>query len=445
MEQVHTLTEPEPPRNGQPHDDPDHVGVPPAVPRVGKSRVIFLTGLGVAAVAGAFWLGWVPHRERVELIEARAERMRNSIPRVNVVAVRQAGEFSESLLPGNVQALEETVVYARTTGYLNRWLVDIGDEVQAGQLLAEIDTPEVDQQLEQARAQLGQLQAKLKTAEAAATFAAATFDRYAALLKTESVTAQEYDDRLARRDTTAAAVDAAQADIAAGQANVNRLVELQSFSMVYAPFSGTITRRTIEIGQLVTTGTNTAQPLFQISKTDPVRVFIDVPQMYAPGVEIGLETELVVRELPNEKFVGTVTRTSRSIDQATRTLLTEIRVPNPNHKLLTGSYVQVKLRTRRQVPPLIVPATAIIVNAEGSQVAIVEKGNSVRLRSVEIEGNIGSEVGLSSGLEPGMMVVTNPGDRLRDGQIVQINSAPDSPAEPTSASPRPVVRQAASH
>lgn len=432
-------------RPGPAHVDPDDAGTPPPPPHV-KPPMLFLLGLlGIAVLAGLFFYGWRPRVQQERHLQTDAQRMKDAVTRVQAVTSRQAEATTQMLLPGDVQALEETTVYARTTGYLRSWLVDIGDEVQAGQLLAEIDTPEVDQQLRQAQAELGQLKAKLNTAKASQQLAESTFVRYRNLVKTESVTQQGYEERLADSLTTAAAVEAAEADVNAGQANVQRLVELQSFSKVYAPFSGTITSRSIELGQLVTTGASTAQPLYRIAKTDPVRVFIHVPQMYAPGVTVGLDTKIIVRERPDRDFSGKVTRTARAIDPATRTLLTEIQSPNSDHALLTGSYVQVQLKTTKEHPPVLIPATALIVNAEGTNVAVINDELRIHLQPVHVEGDVGADVALWSGLAPGTRIVANPGDRMREGELVQIDqpvegsssqAAATTTATPTSGSTR---------
>jgi len=402
--------------------DPDHLGDPPPPPRLGVVPTVLLALLGIAGLAGMFVYGWLPRVQQEKNLQADAHQVRTAIPRVQATISRQAEAVTEMTLPGDVKALEETTVYARTTGYLRSWMVDIGDEVKAGQLLAEIDTPEVDQELRQVQAQLGQLNAKLNTAKASAELAASTFARYQTLVKSESVTQQEYDERQANARTSAAAVEAAVADVSAGTANLQRLVELQSFSKVYAPFSGTITQRTIELGQLVTTGSANAQPLYRIAKTDPVRIYVNVPQMYAPGIEVGMETTILVREQPGQHFTGLVTRTARAIDPATRTLLTEIQTPNPDHALLTGSYVQVELKTRREHPPVLIPATALIVNADGTHVAVIDETSRIHLQPVVVEGDFGSDVGLLSGLEVGVRVVANPGDRMSEGIQVQVRT-----------------------
>lgn len=409
--------------------DPDHIGSPPPPPRV---HPVLTMGVGVlllAALSGLYVLGQMPRIEQEHRLQADVTAVKNELPRVQAAISRQAEAINRMTLPGDVQALEETTVYARTTGYLHSWLVDIGDEVKAGQLLAEIDTPEVDQQLRQAQAELGQLKAKLNTAKASAQLAASTFARYQNLVKSESVTQQDYDERQASALITAAALEAAEADVNAGTANVQRLVELQSFSRVYAPFGGTITQRSIDLGQLVTTGSGTGQPLYRIAKTDPVRVFVNVPQMYAPGITVGMETKIMVREQPGRQFRGIVTRTARAIDPQTRTLLTEIQSPNSDHALLTGSYVQVELQTKREHPPVLIPATALIVNADGTYVATIDSEDRVQMQHVEVEGDFGPDVGLLSGLDVGTRIVANPGDRMSNGLLVKVMEASPSGAE----------------
>jgi len=420
-------------------DDPDHVGSPPPPPRLSPFFVLGIGILFLGVLAGLFVTGWLPRVRQERRLQADAKSVRENLPRVQATLSRQADALRDMTLPGDVQALEETTVYARTTGYLRRWLVDIGDEVKAGQLLAEIDTPEVDQQLRMAQAELGQLKAKLNTAKASAELAESTFARYQNLVKTESVTQQGYDERQADARTTAAAVEAAEADVNAGTANVQRLVELQSFSRVYAPFSGTITRRSIELGQLVTTGPANAQPLYRIAKTDPVRVFVNIPQMYAPGIAVGMEAKIIVREYPGRDFRGIVTRTARAIDPSTRTLLTEIQSPNSDHALLTGSYVQVELQTRREHPPILIPATALIVNADGTHVATIDEMSRVHLTPVEVEGDFGSDIGLLSGLDVGIRIVTNPGDRMTEGLLVKVDEAASSPLQASDATGKPQI------
>ncbi|HTU26128.1 MAG TPA: efflux RND transporter periplasmic adaptor subunit [Pirellulales bacterium] len=410
--------------DGTAHDDHDEVGAPPQV----RTRFFALIGVALVALsglAGLFVLGWFPHARQEADLLAEADRIASALPRVAVVHPRQSSAVLTAMLPGDVQALEETTVFPRTSGYLKRWLVDIGDEVHEGQLLAEIDTPEVNQELRQARATLGQLRAKLLTAQANLQLADTTLGRYETLLATKAVSRQEYDERRATADTNRSTVEAAKADVTAGEANVQRLVELQSFSKVYAPFAGTITARNVQLGHLVTSGNGTAQSLFRLAKTNPVRVFVNVPQMYAPGVKVGLAAELVVREMRDRKFVGRVTRTARAIDPTTRTMLTEIQVPNPDHALLTGSYVQVKMDVERENPPMLLPAGALVINAGGTSVAVIDATRHVHFQPVEVEGDFGADIGVSGGLDPAALVVANPGERLTEGGAVEITSGPD--------------------
>jgi RND family efflux transporter MFP subunit len=399
----------------------DDVGAPPPVPR---PRFLALFGLGITAAAiltGLFLVGWIPLVRRQSVLAAEAETIKTSLPHVQIVHPRRSPAVVTALLPGDVEALEETAVYSRTNGYLKRWLVDIGDEVQSGQLLVEIDTPEIDQELQHAKATLGQLRARLLTAEANARLAHITLDRYEKLLGSKTITGQEFDERQATYATASSTVEAAKADVEAGEASVQRLTETQAFSKIYAPFAGIITTRTTEVGRLVSASNGTSQSLYRLAKTDPVRVFVNVPQIYSHGVNIGLQAELVVREMPGRKFVGKITRTARAIDPVTRTLRTEIQVPNKDHVLLTGSYVQVRLQVTRENPPLLIPASALTFDADGTRVALVDAKHHVHFQHVIVEGDFGSDVGISDGLTPDAFTVINPGQRLIEGGLVEVD------------------------
>jgi RND family efflux transporter MFP subunit len=352
-----------------------------------------------------------------------ADRIKNGLPHVTLVQPRPAPATSTTLLPGNVEALEETTVYPHTSGYLKRWLVDIGDEVKDGQLLAEIDTPDVDKELAQAKANLQQFKANQIRSEATAKLNEAIKKRYDELDLQNAASKLEVDQHRADAETAESNVAAAKASVAAAEADVQRLTTLEDFSKVFAPFAGTITARYIEVGQLVTSGNGTGQTLFHIAKTNPVRVFVHVPQMYAPGIKVDQEAELLVRELPNRKFVGRVTRTARAIDPATRTLLTEIQAPNDDHALLTGSYIQVRLNVARASPPLLIPASALIFNADGTRVALVDATGKAHFQPVEVEGDFGAEIGVSSGLSPQDRVIVAPGSRLVEGGAVEVEAA----------------------
>jgi RND family efflux transporter MFP subunit len=417
-------------KSGQP-EHVDEIGAPPPTPHPKRLGLLVLAMAAAAVLAGLFFLGWLPRHYQREGLAADAERIKNAIPRVHVARPRQSPAVTVALLPGDVQALEETTVYPRTSGYLKRWLVDIGDQVKEGQLLAEIDTPDVDQQLLQAKASLGQLKAKQLTAEATFRLADTTRRRYDELDKQNAASKLEVDQHRADAETAQAALEAAKADVKGGEADVMRLTTLQEFSKVYAPFDGTITARNVEIGQLLTNGNSSGQTLFHIAKTNPVRVFVNVPQMYSPGVKAGLKAELVVREMPGRRFVGQVARTAGAIDPTTRTLLTEVDVPNDKHLLLTGSYVQVKMDVERDNPPLLIPAAALIFNAQGTHVAVVDEQNHVHFKPVEVDADFGSDVGISSGLSVVDLVVANPGERLVEGGEVQVDSTQSTPPATT--------------
>ena len=385
---------------------------------------LLLVALG-STLGGLFYAGWMPRVHQNALLAHESEEIRTALPRVLVMTPKLAPHDSIAMLPGDVQAVEETSIYARTNGYLKRWHVDIGDEVTEGQLLAEIDAPEVDQQLRQVAATLEQLKARKRTAETTYQLAKATLERIEAL-PVGIVTMQELDERRATVETAESAISVAEADIAAGAADLQRVTELHSYLRVQAPFAGTITARNIDVGQLVTVGNGSAYALFQLARTNPVRVFINVPQIYAPGIKAGLPAELVVREIPGRTFQGTVTRTARAIDATTRTLLTEVRVPNDDHALLTGSYVQVKMNVHRDNPPLLVPASSLIFNADGVKLAVVGEGDVVHLRDVDVESDHGAQLGIATGLLPTDRVVTNPGDRLSEGLQVAVEVAAET-------------------
>ncbi len=402
----------------------DEIGRPPPPPRPNFIWLLLALLLVAGIFAGLFLAGWLPMLSREKGLTTASEKIKNSLPRVNAVHPRQSPAITVAILPGDVQALEEITIYARTSGYLKRWLVDIGDEVRAGQLLAEIEIPEIDDELRQANATLGQLAAKQATAEANNQLAQTTLRRYEALAMSKSISQQELDERRATADTAASAVTAAKADVIGGQASVQRLTTLVSFSHVFAPFAGTITARNIDVGQLVTAGNGLGQALFHLSKTDPARVFVNVPQTYSGGVRAGLKAEVTVREIANRNFVGKVTRSARAIDPQTRTMLTEIQVPNPDHALLPGSYVRVRMDVSREHPPLLIPASALIFNADGTTVALLKENRRVHFQKVEVEGDFGADVGISAGLTTAGLVISNPGQRLTEGGPV----AADEPA-----------------
>ncbi|WP_428307084.1 efflux RND transporter periplasmic adaptor subunit [Lacipirellula sp.] len=399
----------------------DEVGAMPPAPQPARWKLALITSLAVALAVGVFYLGWTPKANQQRALAREVDISKSALPRVRVTLPRAAEELTDVLLPADIQAMQETVLYPRTNGYVLRRHVDIGDQVEAGQLLAEIATPEVDAEVMQAAAELVGAEATLESEKANANLAEINAQRYRRLIKNVAASQQMLDDAEAALLVANAKVKLAEAAIQVAKANLQRVTELQSFAKVTAPFAGVVTARSIEVGQLVTAGNAQTQALFRLASTNPVRVFVNVPQVYAAHVAKDLKAQVVLREQPTQDIVGKVTRTARAIDPNTRTLLTEIQVPNDDGALLIGSYAQVKLQLQRDYTPLLIPSSAIIFNSLGTQVAAVTADNRIALHDVQIERDMGSEVGIASGLAATESVVTNPGDRMSKGLHVEID------------------------
>ncbi len=384
---------------------PDAPETEAAKPRSGARRI--LAGLGIAAVAllGVGVEGKL--RQRVALAETASAQGRP--PMVSVVQPHRAATVPAVVLPATVEPMQETTIYARTSGYVKTVHVDIGDRVAAGQLLAEIESPEVDASLREARARLDQERANLLLARA-------TLERTRQLHREQLVSQQQLDEQEAAFDTRQAAVEAAQA-------TVQSLAIQQAYQRVVAPFAGTVTSRRIDRGALITSGSGaTVASLFTIGQTDALRVFVDVPQMAAVGITPGQTVDIGLRERPGHVTSGRVVRTAGALDPRSRTLRTEVHLPNDDHALMPGMYVQVALPAASGAPALVVPANALVVRTDGPQVVVVESG-AVRYRKVVLGRDFGSEVEVVGGLTGVESLVASPGDRLTDGQIVQVASA----------------------
>jgi len=332
-------------------------------------------GLTVLIVAG-FFVGWVPLHKRQALIYAEAREQEQAVPRVETIEVARSAPKSELELPGSIQALTEAPILARANGYIKRRLVDIGDRVEAGMPVAEIEEPEVDAQLAQARADLATVEANVK-------LAGITAQRYQELLKTDSVSKQDVDNYNGD-------YSAKQAMEQSAAANVKKLEEMESFKTVYAPFSGVITLRNVDVGALINAG-NTL--LFRVAQTSTLRVYINVPQTDADSVRPGQPARLSVSNLPGRYFRGTVARTANSLDPTSRTMLVEVQVPNPNGVLLPGMYAQVDLSSARPDPPLLIPGAALIIRAEGTEVAVVRPDDTVHFQKIEIGNRQNEDLG----------------------------------------------------
>jgi membrane fusion protein, multidrug efflux system len=369
-----------------------------------------------AALLGALALlavGTVPRVLRHRAIVAEAGATTTAVPVVTVAEAHLGAATGELALPATVQGLHETGVYPRSNGYVRRWLADMGAPVRAGQVLAEIETPELDQELVQARATLSQVQATLELARA-------TLARWQDLVKEDAATRQELDEKQA-------AYNAAQASANASRANVERLTALRRFASVTAPFSGVITARNVDMGALVSAGGG-GRPLFTIAQVDTVRVLTSVPQSAAPNVRVGQAADVTVQELGSAAFRGRVTRTAQALDPSTRTLLTEIQVENRARRLLPGMFAQARLTLDRATPPLLVPANTLMLRADGPQVAVVTAGR-VRLARVTLGRDYGTEVEVTSGLTPGAALVVNPGDEVTEGAVVRVAPSAPKPRE----------------
>ena len=380
--------------------------LPPASPR--RARLIVAVVLSVLFVAGLITL-----LERLSERYALAkETERSSVPTVAFVHPVAEPADEELVLPGTLQAYEESPIYARTNGYLLRWYKDIGSKVNKGELLAQIDTPEVDQELLQARAARQQTQAQLQLAQISS-------QRWENLRKSDSVSQQEADQQTSGYQQS-------QANLAAADANVRRLEQLESFKNVYAPFSGVLTKRNIDIGTLINAGAG-GREMFDVAKVDTLRVYVDVPQTYALAVKTGTTANVTLQELPGQKFEGKVTRTANAIDTTTRTLLTEVDVPNSDARLLPGSFGQVHFGVANYTPEarkVTIPVNAMLFRSEGPRVAVIGDDGKVRLRPISIGRDYGATLEIVNGLSAADRVIINPSDSLEDGQ--QVNAVAPS-------------------
>jgi RND family efflux transporter MFP subunit len=361
----------------------------------------------VLLLVGAFTL--FQRKSQYKALADTTEKL--AVPTVSVIHPTPEAGQEDLVLPSTLQAYVESPIYARTTGYLKKWYHDIGTRVKQGELLADIDTPEVDQQLSQAKADLS-------TALANENLSKITAARYQELIKTDGVSKQEVDN--AQGDYAAK-----QASVQSAQANVRRLEELESFKHIYAPFSGVITRRNIDIGNLINAGNGgAAQELFFLAQTDPIRAYISVPEAYAPVVRSGIGAFLELTQYPGQRFEGKVVRTADAIDLATRTLNTEVDMPNRNAQLLPGGYAQVHLQVKVTGERLQVPVNALLFRSEGLRAVVVDDQHKTRLQPLTIGRDYGTTLEVLQGLKADDWIVVNPGDSLEDGITVNVKQAP---------------------
>jgi RND family efflux transporter MFP subunit len=362
-------------------------------------------------VAGGFTL--LSRRSQYKALAKETETL--AVPTVSVIHPIAEASSEDLVLPSTLQAYVESPIYARTNGYLKKWYHDIGSRVRRGELLADIDTPEIAQQLAQSRAELD-------TAQANQNLSQITASRYEGLLKTDSVSKQEADN-------AAGDLAAKRANTQSAEANVRRLQETESFRHIYAPFSGVITRRNVDIGNLINAGNGgSAQLLFTLAQTDPIRVFVNVPEIYAPAIHQGLEAYLELQQYPGQKFYGKVARTADSIDLNTRTLLTEVDVPNKSGQLLPGGYAQVHLEIKVTESRLEVPVNALLFRSEGLRAVVIDENHKTHLQPLTIGRDYGTTLEVLQGLKPTDFIVINPADSLDDGVQVNVKQIPQPPA-----------------
>jgi RND family efflux transporter MFP subunit len=387
------------------HHTPPQVTPPPELPAAPPRTAVIIVVLVVVVLALS---GAASMFSRIRAGHALANETEiDSVATVVVVHPTAEKLDEELVLPGSLQAFEESPIYARTSGYLLRWYKDIGSKVSKGELLAQIDTPEVDQELGQTRATRQQIAAQLDLAKISA-------ERWQNLRKTDSVSQQE-------ADTQTSAYQQALANLAAADANVRRLEQLESFKRVYAPFSGLLVKRNVDPGALINAGSGGVE-LFILAKVDPLRVFTNVPQAYSPAIKVGMPAYVTLAELPGQKFSGTVARTADAIDPATRTLLTEVDVPNKDGRLLRGSFGEVHFSPKINAQKVTVPVNAMLFRQEGPRLAVVGADNRVQLRPITIGRDYGATLEILGGVSLKDRVIINPADSLEDGQKVNVTA-----------------------
>jgi RND family efflux transporter MFP subunit len=391
----------------------NHAGANPAGAEVSAARrresgrgvVILLVVLVIVAVIVI--AGVMPRFKARAALKTETREL--ATPTVAVIQPKLGDPRTEVVLPGDMQAFTDSPIYARTNGYLKAWYYDIGSRVKKGDLLAVIESPEVDQQLDQARADLN-------TAKANYALARITSERYQNLLKSGSVAKQDVDNAVGDFQAKSAAV-------ASAEANVKRLEELQSFEKVYAPFDGVITARNTDVGHLINSGAGSpATELFHMSAIRKLRVYVNVPQQYSASARPGLPAAITLPEFPGRRFNGTLVRTANSIDLASRTLLVEVDVDNPTGELLPGAYAEVHFQIPNGTRALILPVSSLIFRSQGLQVGTVENGHAV-LKDITLGRDFGNEVEVIAGLNPTDKVIVNPPDSLVTGELVRIVSS----------------------
>ncbi|HWF07156.1 MAG TPA: efflux RND transporter periplasmic adaptor subunit [Bryobacteraceae bacterium] len=396
-----------------------------------SSATIWGLGLLVTVlIVAAFFAGYIPLRARDTLVRNEASEEARALPRVDVIRVGRASSVGDLELPGNIQAITEAPILARADGYLAKRMVDIGDRVQNGQILAEIAAPELDEQVRQAKAAVQQAQsaldqatANLEQGKSNMEIARVTAERWAKVVARGGVSKQEndqyqaqYQGQIAAVQSLEKAVAAQRSNVAQAEANLAHIDEVQGYRIVKAPFAGVITQRNVDTGALVNSG-NTM--LYRIAQTGTLRTYISVPQTDASSIKVGQPAHLTVSNLPGRQFIGSVARTASALDPASRTMLVEIQVPNADGALLPGMYAQVRMTDARTSAPVLVPGDALQVGADGTKVAVLRPDNTVHFATIEVGRDYGDRLEVLSGLSEGDTIIPRPGDAVREGMKVE--------------------------
>ncbi len=402
-------------------------------PKAGRRPVLVFFAVIAALVATAIVAGVIPRLAKEKSLLAASEEVASQKPVVIVSKARLEASKGSIDLPGDLQAMIESPIFSRADGYLKTRLVDVGSHVKTGELMAEIETPELDQQISQARATLAQaqsnqkeLQADISLAKANMDLARVTSDRWDRLLAKGVVPRQEVDERKADLEVKHAQVEHAEASLAtaqdtihASQANLNRLQELKGFARVTAPFDGVVTTRNVDIGTLINAGT---KEMFRVARIDPLRIFVQVPQTYVESIHEGQVAELRVDERRGQVFPARVTNVANSLDATSRSMLVILQTPNPGGTLYPGMYSQVRFSMANARPLLLVPGDTLQTVKTGPRVAVVGPDNVVHFRQVTIGQDLGSDVEIVSGLSAGEQVISNPSDVVQEGVTVEVRS-----------------------
>lgn len=392
----------------------------PQPTRASAGRVGFFSVLGIAVLGCAFLVTWLPKRKARQELEASAQADVSTLMRVDAISAKVLASDRSLILPGNMRPLEEATIRTRANGYVSRRHVDIGDKVESGALLLEVDTPELDQQLDQARAQLAQAAAALEHARANHEYSKANLARREKLAPTGATSQEELDKSRTEASVAESSVAVAKANLDAQGANVRRLTQEKAFARVTAPFAGTITSRSVDRGALV----GPTVELFKLGATDPMRVLIDVPQDVAPSVRIDVPATVTVREYSGRKFDGKVARSAGALDSQSRTMTTVVHVPNPKGELLAGMYARVEITLPTPHKVLEIPSTSLLSDAQGTRVAVIGPDKRIHLAPIVIERDTGPTIQVATGITEQDRIVKIASADLVEGREVELNAPP---------------------